>query len=223
MQRALISTAPLLIGLLASGSLEVRNQASWAGVERVKIRWAAGDITINTHATPLVRAKSVSWGPEAPLAYEARRDGEILTLELQCRTPAPCGGDLELGVPEGVKLEVDLGEGQAKLNGAVGNSSLIVGKGVIEASALTANETVLQVVEGSITAFWAEIPQRVVVATVTGDVELRLPEADYALEDQLGHSTMVGLVPVLDATSKIQVTTIDGEAVIYGIQTLASL
>ncbi len=223
MQRALITTAPLIIGLLAGGSLEVQNQASWAGIERVKVRWAAGDIHVDTHQTPLVRAESMAWGPEAPLAYEARRDGEILVLELQCRTPAPCGGDLELSLPAGVQLELDLGEGLAKVNGALGDSSVIVGKGSIQASALTANEAVLQVVEGDITAFWAEIPERVVVATVTGDVELRLPRADYALEDQLDHSTMVGLEPVPESSNKVQVTTIDGEAVIYGIQTLASL
>ncbi len=223
MQRAIITTAPLILGLLAGGSLEVQNQASWAGVERVKVRWAAGDINVTSHDGALVDAETKTWGPEAPLAYDARRDGEILILELTCRTPAPCGGDLELSLPAGVELELDLGEGLAELTGDMGDSSVIVGKGEIHASALSADEAVLQVVEGSIDAFWAEIPERVVVATVTGDVELRLPVADYALEDQLGHSSFVGLTPVPGAPNKVQVTTVEGEAVIYGIQTLASL
>lgn len=223
MQRTLLSTAPLLIGLLAGGSLEVQNEASWAGVERVKVRWAAGDLNIGTHETPLVRARSAAWGPEAPMAYEAHRDGEILFLELQCRTPAPCGSDLELGLPPGVGLEVDLGEGLARIQGSVGDSTVIVGKGSIEASGMTAGEAVLQVVDGSITAFWTEVPQRVVVATVSGDVELRLPQADYSLEDQLDHSTMIGLRPVEGAPSRIQVTTVQGRARIYGVQMLAAL
>ncbi len=223
MQRALLTTAPLLVGLIAGGSLEVQDEASWAGVERVQVRWAAGDITVSAQDSALVNARTLAWGPEAPLAYSAHRSGEVLTLELQCRTPAPCGGDLELGLPAGVALELDLGEGTASLDGAIGNSSVIVGAGEILASGLTADEAVLQVVEGNIQALWAEVPERVVVATVTGDVELRLPRADYALEDQLDHSTMVGMRPVEGADSKVQVTTIDGHATIYGVLSLASL
>jgi DUF4097 and DUF4098 domain-containing protein YvlB len=105
----------------------------------------------------------------------------------------------------------------------VGDSSVIVGNGSIEATGLTSAEAVLQVVNGGIDADWAVVPERVVVATVTGDVELRLPLADYALEDQLGHSTLVGLRDVEGASARVQVTTIEGSAHIYGVRTIASL
>lgn len=223
MKRSLLTTAPLLIGLIAGGSLEVRDEGSWAGIERVKVRWDAGDVTVATHEEPTVHAEKLGWGPEAAFAYSARRDAEILVLELQCRTPAPCGGDLELSLPRGVTLELDLGEGQARLHGPLGDSSVIVGNGNIEATGLTASEAVLQVVTGSIDADWAVVPERVVVATVTGDVELRLPLADYSLEDQLGHSTMVGLRDVEGAASRVQVTTIEGSAYIYGVRSIAAL
>ncbi len=223
MQRTLLSTAPLLIGLIAGGSLEVQDQGAWAGIERVKVRWDAGDVTVDAQPSALVRAHSLAWGPEASVAYEARRDGEILFLELQCRTPAPCGSDLELSLPPGVSLELDLGEGLARIHGAVGDASVIVGSGSIEAYGLTASEAVLQVVDGSISALWADVPSRVVVATVSGDVELRLPRADYALEDQLDHSTMVGMQPVQGAASRIQVTAVQGHATIYGVRAVAEL
>ena len=223
MKRTLLTTAPLLIGLLAGGSLEVHDHASWAGVERVKVRWDAGDITVRTHALGVVTADKLGWGPEAPLAYSAHRDAEILVLELRCSTPMPCGGDLDLAVPPGVTLEIDLGEGQASLDGQLGDSSVIVGTGSIVANGLTASEAVLQVVNGDIDAGWSSVPDRVVVATVTGDVELRLPRADYALEDQLGHSTMIGLRQVEGAESRVQVTTVEGRAHIYGVRSIAAL
>jgi hypothetical protein len=223
MQRALLSTAPLVIGLLAGGSLEVHHTDSFVGIERIKIRWDAGDIEIRAHEGDTVRAEKQAWGPEAPLAYSVRRDQEILTLELSCRTPAPCGGDLALSVPEGVDIELDLGEGHASLTGGLGDLSVIVGSGEIEAWDLQANEAVLQVVEGDIAAGWATVPQRIVVATVTGDVDLRLPEADYDLEDQLGHSSFVGMRQVDGAASKVQVTTLNGHADIHGVRSMASL
>jgi hypothetical protein len=223
MQRTLLQTAPLLVGLIAGGSLEVHDESSWVGVERVKVRWDAGDIQVRAHDTTAVHVQKLGWGPEAPLAYTARQDAEILVLELQCRTPAPCGGDLEISLPPGVTLELDLGEGHASLQGPMGDSSVIVGNGSIAATGLTASEAVLQVVNGGIDADWATVPTRVVVATVTGDVELRLPLADYSLEDQLGHSTMVGLRDVQGASSRVQVTTIEGSAHIYGVRSIAAL
>jgi hypothetical protein len=223
MKRSLLSTAPLLVGLLAGGSLEVQNQASWAGVERVRVRWDAGEVLVDADGGSRVHARSMVKGPEAPLAYEVVRDDEILTISLQCRTPAPCSGDLALSLPEGVQLELDLGDGLARLVGPVGDSTVIVGTGRIEASDLTAREAILQVVEGDIDAQWALAPQRVVLATVTGDAELRLPLDDYSLEDRRGAAVMIGLEPVEDAARRVQVTTVEGVVSIYGVHTLASL
>jgi hypothetical protein len=222
MQHKLFTTAPLVLGLIAGGSLEVQERDSFVGVERVKVRWAAGSIHVGTHHGDAVEIETTTWGPEAPFAYTARRDAEILVLELQCRAPAPCGGELELRLPSHVQLELDLGEGLVQLDG-VGESTIIVGTGSIDARALSAKESILQVVDGDIHAEWATVPERVVIATVTGDAELRLPEADYSLEDQLGHSTLVGLRDVEGASSKVQVTTIDGHADIYGVRSLAAL
>jgi hypothetical protein len=223
MQRTLLSTAPLLVGLLAGGSLEVQNQASWAGVERVKVRWDSGEVHVDAGDIGRVRALSMVQGPEAPLAYDVQRDGEILTISLQCRTPVPCSGELALSLPAGVQLELDLGDGLARLDGPIGDSTIIVGTGRIEATGLTSSEAILQVVEGDIEAQWAEAPRRVVLATVTGDAKLHLPRADYALEDRRGTAEMIGLDPVEGASRRVQVTTVEGSVQIHGDDSFATL
>ncbi len=223
MRSSLLSTLPLAIGLLFGGSLEVRDQVERAEIERVKVRWAAGTVRASVHDDGKVQATSLAWGPEAPMAFSSRRDGEILYLELRCRTPAPCGGDLDLTVPEGVQLEVELGEGLAQLAGPLGETTAIVGKGSIEASALGGARAVLQVVDGDVRASWSEAPVRVVLATVTGDAELLLPPDEYEVEDARGTVRLVGMHSVPGAARSIEVTNIDGTTRLHAVRSVASL
>ncbi len=223
MQRLLLTAAPLALCLLAGSSLRVEDSVSFDGIERVKLRWASGDLQIKTRDGDIVHAAVQSWGPEAALAFDARRDAEILVLTLQCRTPAPCGGDLDLTLPRGIDLEVDLGDGRAALQGQLGDLSVVVGSGNIRAGALETDSAVLQVVDGPIRAVWMTAPQRVVAASVTSDIELYLPQAAYALENHALRSSVVGVEISDTSPLSIQVTTLEGEARLHGVRAMVEI
>ena len=219
MQRHLDTALPLLLGLLASGSLRVEESFRLHDeISRVKVRWAAGDLHISARSQGSVSIATTAWGPESPLAFHHELDGELLTLELRCRTPVPCGGDLDLGLPPGVRVEADLGEGKAVLEGPLGDVSVLVGAGSLHASGLASTDAVLQVVQGEVLASWSVAPQRVVAATVSGDIDLQLPPERYRLSELAPSCEVRGIE--LDASSqrKLEVTSVEGQVRIQGLR-----
>ncbi len=219
MQRRLDTALPLLLGLLASGSLRVEESFQLhEEVSRVKLRWAAGDLHISASARGPVSVAATAWGPESPVAFHHELDGDLLTLELRCRTPVPCGGDLELGLPPGVRVEADLGEGSARLEGPLGDLSLLVGAGSLHASGLASSDAVLQVVQGEVLASWSVAPQRVVAATVSGDIDLQLPPERYSLSELAPRCQVQGIELDADSSRKLEVTSVDGDVRIQALR-----
>ncbi|MBN1337085.1 MAG: hypothetical protein JXB39_14090 [Deltaproteobacteria bacterium] len=213
-----------LLGLLACGSLHVDRSFVEAGrVDRIRVRWASGEIRVRAGGSDAVRVHAEAWGPEAPIAIHHHRDAEILEIALVCRTPVPCGGALELDVPAGVAIETDLGEGEAHLSGPLGSLSVVVGNGSIEAKGLTSQEAMLQVVRGPVEASWIRIPQRVVLASVEGNVHARVPAASYDVRWGGLEPVVLGVVVDPTVDRLIRVTTLDGEARVEGSGAVAHI
>ncbi|MFH1469381.1 MAG: hypothetical protein ABIO70_33660 [Pseudomonadota bacterium] len=208
----LFAPAPLLFALLAGGTLHVRDEVTADGITRVRVHWASGTIRVRPVTTEVTEAGVLAWGPEAPGAFSSRATGGLLSLELGCRLPVPCGGDLELALPPGVALEVDLGEGEVLLERVDGDLTISVGQGRIAAEALGSSDAVLQVAVGEIDASWSTAPERVVLATVRGDVQAALPPAAYHLQGLGGRVDMVGIEDSPEATRTVSVTTVEGHA-----------
>ena len=211
----------LLIAVSAVLSLQVQEQVNAQGVETVKVRWDSGAVKVVGGADH-VHATSSAAGLEAAMSFEYTQDVEILTLKMNCALPLPCRGDLELHVPDGISVEVDLSDGDVELVGELGDLSILVGRGDITGVALTSEDSVLQVVNGSIISSWSSAPRRVIVASVRGDVELRVPRALYKIDDLAGKSSVYGLETGPDAERTIRVTALGGDTNIYGISALAS-
>jgi hypothetical protein len=211
-----------VLGYLACGSLRIEQSFVEEGrVDRVRVRWASGEIHVRGGTTDDVRVHAEVWGPEAPLAFTHERDAEILLVELRCQTPVPCGGSLDLDLPTGVAVETDLGEGSVDLAGPIGRLSVIVGDGSIDARVLTAEEAVLQVVQGPVDAAWSRTPRRVMLSSVEGDVRVRVPPGSYQVQSGGREAEVHGIVVDPSAASLIRVTALGGEAVVEGVGSVA--
>jgi hypothetical protein len=211
MQR-LLAHAPLLCALLAGGGLHIRDEVSADAPSRVRVHWAGGVVHVRPADGEAAVAGVTAWGPEAPTAFSSRASGGFWILDLTCRLPVSCGGDLDLRLPAGVALEVDLGEGEVRLEDLSGALTVSIGRGHLAASGLGVDDAVLQVAEGDIDASWSVAPERVVLATVRGDVHAALPPAAYRLEVQGGRADLVGIEDAPGAARSVSVTTVDGRA-----------
>jgi hypothetical protein len=211
-----------VLGLLACGSLQVdRSFVEEGALERVRVRWAAGDVHVRAGTATEVKVRVQAWGPEAPLAFSHERDAEILVIELRCQSPVPCGGTLDLDVPAGTALETDLGDGAADLSGPLGHLSVVVGSGSIVTRGLTSEDAVLQVVRGPVRAGWSKAPRRAVVASVHGDVRVMVPPGAYDVQSGGDEPAMYGIVDDPAAANVLRITALDGQAVVEGTGSIA--
>lgn len=218
MKTGFLSSMLLLGGLAACGALQVSEDLSVSGpIRHVQVRWTSGNVRIHADGTDGVELASRVWGPEALRSFRHHVEGDALVLDLTCDLPAPCGGNLDLHVLPGTRIDVDLGDGRVVLDGQGGDLAVIVGRGAIEAEGLTASTAVLQVGQGDVKAEWDRAPQRVIVATAQGDAHLLVPPDQYRVEDPANGTVVRGLEPDADAGRTLRVTTPGGRGVLEAV------
>lgn len=189
-------------------------------VEHLRIRWEAGDITVRATRAPRVEVRMASWGPRAFRHVERELREGILTLELRCTGPAPCGSDLVVEVPSTVAVDVDLGSGAVEMAGLAGDVFAVVGSGSIQADVLSSQEAVLQLAHGDVQARWLEPPARLVASAAEGDVSIQVPsDPPYRLVDVSDSTRTENLT--LDPSSErtLRITTLGGQGVVTGYST----
>lgn len=217
MLRTLVTSTPLLAGILASSSLQMEESlvvATEPGA--LRIRWSEGTVRVVEDSDTGLMVTRRSRGPRAFGQVIHRQSEAAVNLTMACTFPLPCGGDIDVHVPEGMTVQVDLRAGEVLLQGLTGDVSVSVGNGRVQALGMASHQATLQAAAGDLDLRWIDTPARLQALTARGDVHLGVPAGHYDVKDGTGRVRLQGVVAVQAAESDLEVLALGGEAVVQG-------
>lgn len=222
---ALAVAAGVAVGVSFASTSERTEATTIDTTELSSLRIAAGvaDVRVRpTTGSTLEVSAEISEGLlDTDYAVRRSDDGEIV-ISSSCRpwlVPG-CGVEVELGVPEGLPLEVRTTSGSIELDAVGGVVVARSGSGDIAATDLTAVDLDLLTTSGDIEAAFATQPAGVKARTSSGDVALDLPagETRYAVRADTDSGTVesdveddpagTGFVTVETASGDIDLSTV---------------
>lgn len=213
----------LLVLLLCGCSPVVTSAPVVADGELVGVRVTldAGRVTLRGGAEAGVSGRRESRGAPGAVRVETRVEDGVLVLVGRCAGLAPCTVDVDLAVPAGVPVEVDVGSGDVQVDGLASPLTVRVGDGEVGGDGLRAERVRVTSGWGDVALLFAEAPAEVSVAVATGDVRLGLPGGGYALD--LGAYDGVAVHGVYDdpAGARVHARTREGAIRVTGPGSLA--
>ena len=189
--RTMTTAAAILTGALVAGVGCDNARYSEAfqpegDITHVVIRSDAGTVDLMAaQAEAGVRVERTIRAPEGALHLAHRVElnadgGETLVLEAGCVKLLPCAVDIRLDVPEGVTVDVVLGEGDVYAEG-IGTLTAEINRGSLHAD--IGGPLSAQVGSGSVSAT-LPLDADATVAVGHGDIELRIPAGPWQLSSQ---------------------------------------
>ncbi|MDN5796535.1 MAG: DUF4097 domain-containing protein [Intrasporangium sp.] len=194
-----------------------QQQTYRADLTGLSFRGASGDLRVVSGAAPgtMEVTRHVRWGMmhSQPKADE-KVNGRTLEIDSQCSGfLSPCSVDYQVTVPEGASVTVDVDSGDVALTGTLGAVQTKTGSGDIDASGLTATNTVLRTGSGDLDLSFAVAPGAVDLETGSGGVTMAVPTGDaYRVDVSTGSGDEdVNLDTSQSSSRTIQVRTGSGD------------
>ncbi|GAA4975477.1 DUF4097 family beta strand repeat-containing protein [Actinoplanes utahensis] len=174
-----------------------------------------GRITVTAGSGTTVRVTETARYTGARPQPEHRLDGTGLTFTSGCQGLGDCGVDYEIELPATVRLTLDSGGGDIRIDGVSGRIDLRSGGGSVTANGIAAPEVTARTGGGSYDMAFTAAPGTVRVDTGGGDTTLALPGKSFAVQvDADGGDSTVG-VPVDPASPhRIGVNSGGGDVVL---------
>lgn len=182
--------------------------------DAVQLKLSNGEAQLGLASGDAVEMDVDFGGVGRPQAVSRRVEDGVLIIDYSC---ALCGGDLVVGIPDGMPLDVSVLHGDLELNDLTGPVRGDVHTGSIEGSGL-ACDTDLIAHAGEIDLGWDFRPTAVQAEAHIGALRLEVPAGAYDLDvrARLGLVRFVNVQHDADADSAITAFAHAGEAVIDG-------
>jgi DUF4097 and DUF4098 domain-containing protein YvlB len=178
----------------------------------------SGDVRVDSGAAAGVIevARHVTWGMgrAQPTTNEQVR-GQTLAIDSSCAGGfmSSCSIDYVVTVPEGAQVTIRLGSGDVALDGALGPVNVVTGSGSVDATRLSAVNTVVRTGSGDLDLSFATAPSQVDLRAGSGDVTMWVPKGDnYAVDVTTGSGDRnVGITTSPGSSRAIHVQTGSGD------------
>jgi hypothetical protein len=160
------------------------------GDVNVEIREASVPaITVDTKSTYFIDKPDV----------QKRIDGTALMVKADCGsdwTMTSCDTDMTVTVPHGVSVSLDGSQGDISLYDLTGKIAVRSGSGDVSGIGLLGNDVLALSTTGDVSLDLTKEPQRLDVSTDTGDIDVVVPSARYAVDEksETGDAALSGIV-----------------------------
>jgi DUF4097 and DUF4098 domain-containing protein YvlB len=187
----------------------VKTHAVAEHVRAIVVKAQSGDIDlIQTSGRSSVR-ETQHYDAARP-TFTQQVDGGVLTIESRC-DEAQCDVDLQVAVPSGAKVDVDVASGnvharkvnvrEARLRSRSGNISVdLIGhqqrvwaqtdSGNVNATAADARAVDARTQSGNVSVDARRNPQRVAARAQSGNVAVTVPKGEYAIDASTASGTL---------------------------------
>lgn len=158
-------------------------------------------IVYNTNGTVLVRATSQEpWLRSkitGQVSVTTRRADQILYIDAKPveRSCSTCRADLELRVPPGLEVVVEVGNGTVRLDGAAARGQLKVGNGTAEVSGAQNAQLQVAVGNGNVSVLRSRLTVNATVGNgnITVEDVVFTPESSNQLQTRVGTVRLTGV------------------------------
>ncbi|MCB9679338.1 MAG: hypothetical protein H6737_29810 [Alphaproteobacteria bacterium] len=180
----------------------------------VRVELSNGDLVVEEVEGAQVLVDADFGGVGGPGTVSRYMDGDQLVIDYACGL---CGGDLEVGLPAGMPVDVVLAHGDLSLEGLSGPVTAELHAGSVEGEGLACDTTIFNHA-GSIELEWDFRPVFVDAEAHLGAISLEVPAGGYQL-DTHSNIGVVRLIDVFDdpeSDSELHVFAHAGEVEIAG-------
>jgi hypothetical protein len=186
-----VAVTAVLLGAVGVANSFARAEAeesfSATGVEVVRVRVDTGRVRVERVPGPAVEVTVSARGTWRTPRTDQQQDGGALLLESRCGDAAligRCEVSYSIGVPDGVDVDVAAAAGRVDVDGVDGEVTARVDAGRVQLRGVRSRLVQASTEVGRVSVVLSEVPDRVVVTTATGEVEVVVPPrgAPYAVE-----------------------------------------
>jgi hypothetical protein len=178
------TAAPPAVGTQRPGEpapTEVKTEQVSGPVARLELSTESGRIIVHGSDDPGVTVvRSIFRVPVAP-EETVRHDGDLLHIESRCpqdNTPtAPCRIDYEVTVPRATLVTINAASGDLSTTGLTGPLAAKTASGDVQLDQHRSADTVAESTSGDVQVHLLDRPQSLAATSVSGDVEVRVPDA----------------------------------------------
>jgi hypothetical protein len=215
------ATRPLLLGILLStvACLPVRYTERFVPegeIREILVRSDSGDVELRSADS--LRIQRTIRAPDGAVELSHTVEDGKLTLDAHCTTLLPCGVDLEIDIPEGVAVRVEIDQGEVW---ATGLARLQVKVGMGDVDVDVDGPLNIRVGQGSIQAR-IDTRHTARLAVGMGDVSIQARGAGMAMDISAAVIRVDGLGHDPDSQATLQVVAPAGEVSIRGLAPVAS-
>ena len=187
-------------------------------VERVIVRSDVG--TVELLPGDGLRVERAIRAPEGALTLSHVVQDGTLTLEARCRALLPCAVDVQVVVPEGTPVDVELGHGEVWATGLSAALDVQIGDGDADLDLL--GPLAARVGSGEVRASLpGDASARIAVGS--GDIEVVVPPGRYTLDLSAADTLVSGIDDVEGASAVLELLAPAGRATVTGVERVASL
>ena len=197
--------------MTSTDSYEVTGSVATAAVNSL-----GGRIVVTAGSGTAVRVTETARYTGAQPTPEHRLDGSNLIFTSGCRGLGDCGVDYEIELPASVRLTLDSGGGDIRLDGVSGQIDLRSGGGSVTADGIAAPNVTARSGGGTVDMAFTAAPGAVRVESGGGDTTLALPGKGFAVHvDAGGGDSTVGVPVDPAAAHRIHVRSGGGDVVVH--------
>lgn len=199
---------------------EVKTEQVSGPVARLEVSTAAGRITVHGSDEPgTTVVRSIFSVPVAPEEV-VRHDGDVLHIESQCpqdNTPtAPCRIDYDITVPRATLATLVAVSGDVTTTGLTAPLAAKSVSGTVQLDQHRSPRTIAVSTSGDVEVNLLDRPESLSATTVSGDVQVRVPDAGpYRVDaDTVSGDTEIGVRSDPGARSVLELRTTSGDVTV---------
>jgi hypothetical protein len=196
---------------------EVTTEQVTGPVKRLEVTTEAGNVTVQgSDAAAVSVTRSIYRVPVAP-QETVKHDGDLLHIESRCpqdNTPtAPCRIDYDITVPRATLVTLLAASGDLTSTGLSGPLAAKSVSGDVRLDEHRSTSTVAETTSGDVEVHMLDRPQTLSATSVSGDVEVRVPDAGPYLVNAttVSGDAEVGVRSDPGARSQLNLRTTSGD------------